>query len=383
MECVLHEVADTMMSCVAIHEPRSSPITQEVANMPPPKIIPPFREDLKGHDGKGGRGELDVIKPVTDEVSLHLMADQSINQKWDSLAHAPGSPKIPGDAGLIKFGEDYGYYREYANGRIYYQRTLDAFWVHGLIGDKYIQLGGPGSWLGWPIADEQAFTQDGAVGTFQNGAIYWWPGTEAIELGKVLVRYAGLVCFGETDDQPLAASSADEPYVVLGVVPAIPGQELTLRTGIYENVDKGDSREDNIELYRGLPYGLALGVVVMEHDLADPDKYRETIKASVDAAAQGVKAGVGLIPYVGPALAIIADQLLKAIAPDIVEFVNDTLDLKDDVIGKVAWNITPKDMVTMARAPQNNFKGVLHKMESPLIDEGDGAYKVYLDIQAV
>ncbi len=312
---------------------------------------------------------------------LARMADQAINRKWDSLKGAPGSPNLAGDAGLIKTGE--GFYRQYANGRIYYERTLDALWVHGLIGDKYIQLGGPGSWLGWPTADEQAFTQDGAVGTFQNGAIYWWPGTEAIDLGSVLVRYTGLVCFGESDDQPYAGSSADEPYVVLGIVPAIPGKELTQRTPIYENVDKGDSREDNIELYRGLPYGLALGIVVVDHDLTDPDKYRETIKAGVDLAAKGVKLAVAQIPGVGPVLAPLAEPILTAIAPDIVEFVNDGLGLRDDLIGTLAWNITPKDMVTMARAPQNNFKGVLHKMESPLIDKGDGAYKVYLDIQAV
>jgi hypothetical protein len=319
--------------------------------------------------------------PGEHKPGLGRIADQTINRKWDSLGGAPGLARIPGDAGLIKTGERF--HRDYANGSIYYDRTLDAFWVHGLIGAKYLSLGGPASSLGWPTSDELDFTQNGLVATFENGNIYFWPDTGAIELGKVLVRYTGLVCFGETDDQPLSGSSADEPYVVLGVVPATSGLETTQRTAIYENVDQGDSREDNIELYRGMPYGLALGVVVMEHDLSDPDKYRDTIKKGVDAAAKGVKLGVEAIPHVGALLAPVAEAFLIAVAPDIVEFVNDGLDLRDDVVGRLSWHITPKDMVTMARAPQNDFKGVMHKMESPLIDKGDGAYKVYIDIQAL
>ncbi len=328
-----------------------------------------------------GRGWGAFIQVFSGYDTTLGKAKEAINAKWSAIGGAPGSPGISGDESYVAAGD--GFYRQYAHGRIYYREGVGAFWVHGLIGDRYIQLGASNGWLGWPTSEEQPFTDDGRVSTFQNGAIYWWPNTGPIEMGNVLVRYSGLVCFGETDDQIFSGSTADEPYVVLGVVPVVPGQQLTTRTRIFDNVDAGDSREDSLELYRGAPYGLALGVVAMEHDLADPEKYREVIRVGVDKAAAAVKIGVGFIPFVGPFLGPVAEQFLKAVAPDIVEAVNDGLGLGDDLIGKLAWTITAKDMVTMARAGQRNFKGVLYKMESQLIDQGDGAYKVYLDIEAL
>jgi hypothetical protein len=94
--------------------------------------------------------------------------------------------------------------------------------------------------------------------TFEHGAIYWWPDSGAIELVNIVVRYTGLYCFGETDNDQL--SGGDEPYVIFGVIPPPPAASYEKHTGIYGqpedqfgSVDAGDSREDNIELYRGLP----------------------------------------------------------------------------------------------------------------------------------
>jgi len=124
-------------------------------------------------------------------------------------------------------------------------------------------------------------------------------------LGDIVVRYTGLYCFGETDNDQL--SSSDEPYAIFGVIPPPPGVPSAPRTRIYEGVDAGESREDSIELYRGLPYGMSLSATLMEHDFSDPDEYRGIVKASADEAAKGVVAAVQQVPSVGPALAVVAE----------------------------------------------------------------------------
>jgi len=141
---------------------------------------------IRGLQGPGG-----IIPPMMEqalrEAAKRRNANQKINRKWSLLNGLPGAALTPGDDGLIKAGD--GFYREFTSGRIYYQSTIGVFWVYGSIGDKYTQLGGPSSWLGWPTSDEQPFTEDGCVSTFQDGAIYWWPDTGAIELGEISLRY--------------------------------------------------------------------------------------------------------------------------------------------------------------------------------------------------
>lgn len=311
------------------------------------------------------------------KVTRRTYAERQIKLKWDSLNGVPGPPKVPGPEGVIEIGE--GFYREYLSGRIYWVLELGAFWVYGAIGQRYTELGGPGSWLGHPISDEDDFF-DGRASKFQNGAIYWFPDTgPAIDLGEIVVRYAGLACFGETDE----ASASDEPYAIFAVVPML-GQQATPRTAIYEDVDAGDSREDNIELYRGLPYGLSVTAVLMEHDLADPNKYQETIKLAVDKASEGIAIGLRQIPYVGPFVAPVGEAFLKAVGPDITEFINDVLvGGADDHIGTVSFVITPKDMVRLTRVERDNFRGILWHLDSPLISDGEASYKVYVEIEAV
>ena len=90
-------------------------------------------------------------------------------------------------------------------------------WVMGAIGQKYDQLGGPSSWLGLPLNDEQEMSEGGQVSMFDVGCIYWWPDVGAIEFGNVIVQYTGLLCFGETDADGFFSDS-DEPYAIVGVV---------------------------------------------------------------------------------------------------------------------------------------------------------------------
>jgi len=358
--------------------------------MPPPILRAP-----RGPQGPGG-----MVPGFAQQALLRKakrrQAESAIAGRWTRCGGTPGAATVPGDDGLIGVGA--GFYREYEKGRIYFRFGHQPVHVYGAIGEKYAQIGGPQSWLGWPTAspaprrnddfgpvidpqtlpDEQPFSEDGRVSTFERGAIYWWADTGAIELGQISLRYTGLVCFSETD-----GAGSDEPYVLLGTIPAPPTAPAETRSVIYEDVDSGESREDDIELYRGLPYGLTLTITLMEHDSGDPDKYRDTVKVSVDQASTAVGHGVGAIPYVGPFLAPVAKAFLQAVGPEIVDAVNGLLGTDDDFVGSASLFVSGKNMVTMAKAQPNNFRGVLWHMDSPLIS-GDGAdYKVYIGIWAV
>jgi hypothetical protein len=307
-------------------------------------------------------------------------AETAIDEKWRSLGSAPGEPRVPGRDGVRPIGD--GFYREYANGRIYFRRRgpHPPYWVYGAIGDRYSQMGGPQGGLGWPTSDEQPFAQDGRATTFEHGTIYWWADTGAIELGNVAVRYTGLLCFAETDwDQ--GPGGSDEPYVVFGTVPPPPAEPSVARTAIYEDVDAGGSRTDTIELFRGLPYGLTLTAQVMEHDFGNPDAHRDTVATAVDTASDVVKGAAE--GAAGPLVAKLVEIVLSAVRDDLVEAINDALDTDDDHIGTVPVTVTAKQMVTLARYPRQEYRGVPYHIQSDLIADDGAAYKVCFDVQAV
>lgn len=343
-----------------------------------------------GPAGPGGRIP-DVMLEARLRAAKRARAEREIARRWEQMGGSPGPALLAGDDGLVDIGA--GFARAYEKGRIYYRAGFEPVHVYGAIGERYAQLDGPAGWLGWPttspdpkltpaeqaaLPDEQPFAQDGRVSTFENGAIYWWEDTGAIELGQICVRYTGLACFSAT-----SGGGSDEPYVILGMVPTPPLAPSQTRTMIHEDVDGGDSREADIELYRGLPYGLALSAVLMEHDTGNPDEYREVVKSSVSEASKKIVEGVGAIPVVGVYLAVAAAVVLEVFGPDITDAINDLLGTDDDYVGNVAFVVTAKQMVTLARAEPKNFRGIRWHLDSPLIS-GDGAdYKVYVSISAV
>ncbi len=337
-----------------------------------------------GPSGPGGTTP-PVIGRAILESARRRVTETALTNKWQSLGGAPGAAVNPGSEGLVE--NPGGYYREYAWGRIYHSQTGNTCWLYGAIGEKYLQLGGTQCWLGWPTSDEEDFAQEGRANTFTHGAIYWWPDTGPIDLGDVVVRYKGLFCFGETDDDQL--SFEDEPYVIFGIVPVSTENRLEIRTRIYGEdddpfggVDAGDSREDNIELYRGLPYGMALGVTLMEHDFGDPEKYKAQVKIGVDKASEAVVFGTQHIPILGPTLAKVAEPLLEAVGPTIVNTINDLLDTQDDILDMHGWAITAREMVLNTRRSVSNFHGIEWHLDSPLFSGQGASYKVYFSVEA-
>jgi hypothetical protein len=317
------------------------------------------------------------------------IAEDQIKRKWDSLGGAPGQQKTPGDNGLVMNGGGYykpaggGYFREYVGGGRIYYRPSDkaAFFVYGFIHDKYRQLGGPSSRLGWPTRDEEPFPDGGRVTTFEGGAIYWWPDTGAIEMSDIVVRYTGLYCFGETDE----SSESDEPYLIFSTFAKPPAPASVVRTKIYEDVDSRDSRVDSIELYRGLPYGVLLDVVMMEHDVGDPSREHALVKKGADKAAEKLAELSVNIPVVGPGVAVGLALLWEGVGGDVVDFLNDSLGFEDDKLDTKRMVISAKQMVTLARASRQNFRGsdIVWQIETPILSGDGGSYKAYFVIEPV
>lgn len=275
-----------------------------------------------------------------------------------------------------------GRFNHFANGAsIYWTPETGAQVVGGEIRNHWARMGWERSYLGYPTSDEADFPEGGRANTFQNGGIYWWPDTGAIDLRDVIVHYTGLYCFGQTDFDQGAPDwlGSDEPYVIASV--STPQIAATYRSRIYEDVDSGDSRPDLIEIYRGKPYGININTIVMEHDFGEPDKYKEEVQKIVLGVHAAGTVALGLIPVVGPVIAAIAGPALGALMPAIGGAISDLLNLGDDSLGSGTVTLSARQMVLLAaRTPNANQYDIGYKAESPLISSQGATYRAYFGI---
>jgi uncharacterized protein with LGFP repeats len=101
----------------------------------------------------------------------------------------PVSPELQTPNGL-------GFYRHYQNnGSIYWKTSFPAaFEVHGLIRQRWADLGWETSPVGFPVTDERDVVgKPGRTNTFESGVISWTPATGAHEVhGAILGRWLAL-----------------------------------------------------------------------------------------------------------------------------------------------------------------------------------------------
>lgn len=86
-----------------------------------------------------------------------------------------------------------GRYNNFEGGSIYWMAQTGAHEVHGAIRERWEALGGVVSWLGYPLTDESqvsGFSGDGRYNKFQGGAIYYYPDSGVAEV----MDLAGVVC---------------------------------------------------------------------------------------------------------------------------------------------------------------------------------------------
>jgi SpoIID/LytB domain protein len=85
---------------------------------------------------------------------------------YDKLNCAPGLPASP------QYNRTGGAYQKFAKGREYLNGAQNkAYWLKGLVVQKYINLGQWNSSLGWPTSGVQKIDSNHEKATFQNGAI--------------------------------------------------------------------------------------------------------------------------------------------------------------------------------------------------------------------
>ena len=202
-------------------------------------------------------------------------------------------------------------------------------------------------------------------------------GPDGLPPPRVVVSYKGLQCFAEmTQDQ---LSNADEPYAVISTI-APTGDHHTISTQIYEDVDSGDSRKDDILLYTGPAYDLVLDVLLREYDFGNPEEFRDEVGKAVDTAAGAITTALVGVPLVGPGLSALFAAAWKKYGGDIADEVNKILDTEDDTIGGATLVFTRERLLELATAPTKEFRGVLSKIETPLISGGGGDYKLAFDV---
>jgi hypothetical protein len=104
-----------------------------------------------------------------------------ISDKYSQLGGAAGflGPQVTVEVPAANGGSK----QEFQNGTIYWHPRTGAFEVHGLIRARWLALGGEGSAFGYPTSDETAAKDGtGRFNTFENASVFWHPSTGAFEI---------------------------------------------------------------------------------------------------------------------------------------------------------------------------------------------------------
>ncbi len=107
---------------------------------------------------------------------------KQIDDKHAALGGAGGVLGSPKTASK-RCPDQFGWYRHFTGGSIYWHPDTGARAVFGEILKKWSSLGWENSWLGYPISDEQPAGTGGRMSRFQNGVIDYDPsrGTHDLE----------------------------------------------------------------------------------------------------------------------------------------------------------------------------------------------------------
>ncbi|MCS4492058.1 alpha/beta hydrolase-fold protein [Corynebacterium sp. ES2715-CONJ3] len=76
---------------------------------------------------------------------------------------------------------------DFTRGRAYWSPEHGAFALYGRIGALYTEMGGPASWLGFPLSTERELVRGGRYVAFEHGNIYWTPALGAVAVPKDIV----------------------------------------------------------------------------------------------------------------------------------------------------------------------------------------------------
>jgi hypothetical protein len=308
------------------------------------------------------------------------VAQQKMDAKAKQLGDLPGDPLDIGFPGVESVPG--GWRRHYQNGTMYMRRGQSPHFLGLAAAEHYDRIGNTRSYLGFPDSDVEFDPEDGESGLvqFEKGTIYFWGDIGPFDIQHVKVRYVGFHCFGRTDEP----SASDEPFWTIGVLPLEPTPRQTIQTVIYEGIDSGESRNDPMDLFKGLPTGVILSVNLGEHDQGDPHAYKENVERAVDRAADRLIKTLGHVPVVGPLLALVAEVAFMIGGPALKEEITELLGTEDDHLGSHEIVLPTKELLRLTRQPRQIIDGVgPAQLATPLISGKGSSYKAYFDVEAV
>jgi uncharacterized protein with LGFP repeats len=141
----------------------------------------PITDELIAPDGRGRYNDFQngsiYWTPETGANAIYGF----IYTKWRELGGEAGFLGYP-----ISDEEDnsngHGRHNEFEGGAIYWTSELGAFEVHGLIYDKWLEMGLEDSYLGLPISDEEPSSDPEyeRQSRFEHGVIRWHPNSGAV-----------------------------------------------------------------------------------------------------------------------------------------------------------------------------------------------------------
>jgi len=265
--------------------------------------------------------------------------------------------------------------RQPTHGGKVYRSDRGTFEVYAAILGRYTQLGGPKSYLGYPLSEEMDADEGGRMSVFEHGSIMWWPDTGAIDVGQVVVKCIGVHAFGITN-----GPGSDEIYSLFTVTS--PDGARALRTPIAGDVDAKETHGYDLELYRGRPAGLVLSASLMEHDHGNPDAYLKQLQGGVSEVMEAGEKALQFIPVFGPILSEVHDRLVTdEVKAWIAQAISDIFGLEDDRLGSRTMMLRMKQMVTTAdRSPLMSNWGWKYDVESELFSALGGSWKLLFTI---
>ncbi len=169
----------------------------------------PLTDELTTPDGVGRYNHFEggsiYWTPATGAQLVHGL----IREKWAELGWElgflgyPVTDELPTPDGV-------GRYNHFQGGSIYWSPNTGAHEVHGLIRDKWAEIGWELSFYGYPLTDELVTPNGvGRYNHFQGGSIYWSPNTGAhLVYGLIRDKWAelgwenGALGFPMTDELP-------------------------------------------------------------------------------------------------------------------------------------------------------------------------------------
>jgi uncharacterized protein with LGFP repeats len=199
-----------------------------------------------------GPGNMEVVARIGDGLQHFWREDKpdAIGVfPWHSTGTIPGTTGVSGTPALVqsrfgiwqavflnaylKLGGWFGPYgdptsdiqaspnggllADFADGSIYWTQSTGAHGAFGPVHDKFLQLGGPGGFLGYPLRDTDAAPNGGMFCDFQGGSIYWSQDSGAHEVHGEIRRHwlwltdggpGGFLGYPTTDESPANGGSS-------------------------------------------------------------------------------------------------------------------------------------------------------------------------------